>query len=79
MTDSIPKSNGHRWLRKAIPGGIAVLLNLSQRPPALTVVSAASFAPGWRRERAPQKTLVVSLRSTLKDLHTGNSLQDAER
>ena len=26
MTDSIPKSNGHRWLRKPIPAGIAVLL-----------------------------------------------------
>jgi hypothetical protein len=25
MTDSMPGSNGRRWLRKAIPAGIAVL------------------------------------------------------
>jgi hypothetical protein len=45
MTDSMPGSIGRRWLRKAIPGGIAVLFAAGVTAgPALAVTPAASQA-----------------------------------
>jgi predicted dienelactone hydrolase len=45
MTDSMPGPNGRRWLRKAIPGGIAVLFAVGVTAgPALAATSAAAPA-----------------------------------
>jgi predicted dienelactone hydrolase len=45
MTDSMPGSNGHRWLRKAIPAGIAVLFAAGVTAgPALAATPTASPA-----------------------------------
>jgi predicted dienelactone hydrolase len=45
MTDSMPGSNGHRWLRKAIPAGIAVLFAVGVTAgPALGATAPATSA-----------------------------------
>jgi predicted dienelactone hydrolase len=45
MTDSMPRSNGHRWLPKAIPAGIAVLLAAGVTAgPALAATAPATPA-----------------------------------
>ena len=45
MTDSMPGPNGHRWLRKAVPVGIAVLFAAGVTAgPALAAVPAAAPA-----------------------------------
>jgi hypothetical protein len=45
MTDSISRSNGHRWLRTAMPAGIAVLLAAGVTAgPALAATPAAAPA-----------------------------------
>jgi len=45
MTDSISRSNGHRWLRTAMPAGIAVLLAVGVTAgPALAATPAAAPA-----------------------------------
>ena len=45
MTDSMPGPNGHQWLRKAIPAGIAVLFAVGVTAgPALAATPAAAPA-----------------------------------
>jgi hypothetical protein len=50
MTDSMPRSAGHRWLRKAIPAGIAVLVAAGVTAGPALAATAPAIGPAARLE-----------------------------